>query len=70
MDLEFKKLTAENVEGLAQYYGQRHDKTCDSVILDYFLWSNYYVPDAILSVCCHVLSHEVAINMIPVLWMR
>lgn len=42
MDLEFKKLTAENVEGLAQYYGQRHDKTCDSVILDYFLWSNYY----------------------------
>ena len=42
MDLEFKKLSAENVEGLSSYYGQRHDRTCDSVILDYFLWSNYY----------------------------
>lgn len=42
MDLQFKKLNAENVEGLASYYGKRHDKTCDSVILDYYLWSNYY----------------------------
>lgn len=42
MDLQFKKLSAENVEGLSTYYGQRHDRTCDSVILDYFLWSNYY----------------------------
>ena len=42
MDLQFKKLSAENVEGLSSYYGQRHDRTCDSVILDYFLWSNYY----------------------------
>ena len=42
MDLEFKKLCAESVEGLTQYYEQRHDMTCDSVILDNFLWGNYY----------------------------
>lgn len=42
MDLEFKKLDAENIEGLTKFYGKRHDKTCDSVILDNFLWGKYY----------------------------
>lgn len=42
MELEFKKLSAENVEGLTKYYGRRPDRTCDSVILDNFLWSSYY----------------------------
>lgn len=42
MDLEFRKLDAESVEELTKYYGQRHDKTCDSVILDNFLWGKYY----------------------------
>lgn len=42
MDLEFKKLDAENIEYLTKYYGKRHDQTCDSVILDNFLWGLYY----------------------------
>lgn len=42
MELEFKKLGAENIAGLTKYYGRRHDMTCDSVILDNFLWGNYY----------------------------
>lgn len=50
MKLEFKKLTADDIEGLTKFYGQRHDRTCDSVILDNFLWNEYYevcfaVPD-------------------------
>lgn len=42
MNLEFKKLTAEDVGILNKYYGKRHDLTCDSVILDNFLWNEYY----------------------------
>lgn len=42
MNLEFKKLTAEDVGVLNKYYGKRHDQTCDSVILDNFLWNEYY----------------------------
>lgn len=42
MNLEFRKLGAENIEELTKYYGQRHDQTCDSVILDNFLWGDYY----------------------------
>lgn len=42
MNLEFKKLTAEDVGILNRYYGKRHDQTCDSVILDNFLWNEYY----------------------------
>ena len=42
MDLHFKKLEAEDVEALRRFYGQRRDMTCDSVILDSFLWARYY----------------------------
>ena len=42
MSLEFNKLNAECIEELAKYYGKRHDQTCDSVILDNFLWRIYY----------------------------
>ena len=42
MDLEFKSLSAEALEDLTRYYGRRHDQTCDSVILDNFLWAKYY----------------------------
>ena len=42
MNLIFNKLNAENVEALTKYYGQRHDRTCDSMILDNFLWGAYY----------------------------
>lgn len=49
MDLRFKKLEAEDVEMLTKYYGRRHDMTCDSVILDSFLWARYY--DVEFTVC-------------------
>lgn len=42
MDLQFKKLEAEDVEMLTKFYGRRRDQTCDSVILDSFLWARYY----------------------------
>ena len=42
MDLQFKKLEAEDVAMLTKYYGRRRDMTCDSVILDSFLWARYY----------------------------
>lgn len=42
MNLEFKKLNAEDIPNLTKYYGRRHDVTCDSVILDNFLWADYY----------------------------
>ncbi len=42
MNLEFKKLEAEDVEKLTKYYGRRRDMTCDSVILDSFLWARFY----------------------------
>lgn len=42
MDLNFKKLEAEDIELLTKFYGRRRDMTCDSVILDSFLWAGYY----------------------------
>lgn len=42
MNLEFNKLNAESIEKLTKFYGQRDDRTCDSVILDNFLWGDYY----------------------------
>lgn len=42
MKLEFRKLQAEDVAMLTKYYGRRRDMTCDSVILDSFLWARYY----------------------------
>ena len=42
MTLQFRKLQAEDVEMLTKYYGRRRDMTCDSVILDSFLWAGYY----------------------------
>ena len=42
MDIQFQKLGAENFAELSKYYGRRHDNTCDSVMLDNFLWADYY----------------------------
>ena len=42
MDLEFKTVTAEDIERLRPFYGLRPNKTCDSVFLDSFLWKEYY----------------------------
>ena len=42
MQIEFKRLEAEDIEKLTRFYCLRHDNTCDSVILDNFLWREYY----------------------------
>ena len=42
MDLQFKRLEASDVAELTRFYGRRRDMTCDSVILDSFLWARYY----------------------------
>ncbi len=42
MNLQFKSLAAEDIPALTKYYERRHDRTCDSVILDNFLWGEYY----------------------------
>ncbi|WP_434310049.1 DUF2156 domain-containing protein [Hominifimenecus sp. rT4P-3] len=42
MNLQFKRLEAADVERLRPYFGLRSNKTCDSVILDSFLWKDFY----------------------------
>ncbi len=42
MKLEFKKPEFDDIEHLSKFYCKRPDKTCDSVILDSFLWRDYY----------------------------
>jgi len=42
MSLTFKRIEAEDVADLNPYFGRRPNKTCDSVILDSFLWRQYY----------------------------
>ncbi len=42
MDLQFKALEAADVENLRPYFSLRSNLTCDSVILDSYLWKDYY----------------------------
>lgn len=42
MNLEFKPLEAEDIGRLTKFYGIRPNKTCDSMVLDSFLWREYY----------------------------
>jgi len=42
MDLQFKPVEAGDFEKLAGFFCQRHNRTCDSVFLDSFLWREYY----------------------------
>lgn len=42
MELEFKPIEAEDIEQLNQYFCRRPNKTCDSVLLDSFIWREYY----------------------------
>lgn len=42
MSLKFQKMEAVHVAALTPFYGLRPNKTCDSVILDSFLWRKYY----------------------------
>ena len=42
MNLEFKPIDVEAIEELTPYFCKRPNKTCDSVILDSYLWRTYY----------------------------
>ena len=42
MDLNFKKIEAKDMAVLLPFFGQRPNKTCDSVLLDSFIWREYY----------------------------
>lgn len=42
MKLDFKPVTAADLQRLRPFYGLRPNKTCDSVFLDCFLWKDYY----------------------------
>ena len=42
MSLQFRPIEAEDIETLAPFFGQRPNKTCDSVFLESFLWRKYY----------------------------
>ena len=42
MSLTFKRIEAEDIADLNPFFGLRPNKTCDSVILDSFLWREYY----------------------------
>lgn len=42
MSLEFKPIQAKDLAELEQFYCKRANKTCDSVVLDSFVWRKYY----------------------------
>lgn len=42
MSLEFKPITAKDIDRLTPFYMMRRNRTCDSVFLESFLWREYY----------------------------
>lgn len=42
MNLEFKKVTAEDCHKMLPFYGMRNNRTCDSVFLESFIWKEFY----------------------------
>ena len=40
--LNFKQLEADDIPKYAKFYGLRHNRTCDSVELESFIWKEYY----------------------------
>lgn len=42
MNLNFKRIEAEDIKALSRFFCQRPNKTCDSVFLDSFIWREYY----------------------------
>lgn len=42
MEVEFKRLEAEDISGLLTYFARRSNLTCDSTIFDSYLWRNFY----------------------------
>lgn len=49
MNLEFKPVEASDLSKIEQYYALRPNRTCDSVVLDSYLWREYY--DTRFAVC-------------------
>lgn len=42
MSLEFKPISAKDIDRLTPFYAMRRNQTCDSVFLESFLWREYY----------------------------
>ena len=42
MDIHFNRANPEDAARMAPFYAMRPNKTCDSGVLDTFLWSDYY----------------------------
>lgn len=42
MNLDFRPIEANDLKLLSDFYGKRPNKTCDSVVLDSFLWREFY----------------------------
>lgn len=42
MNLEFKKVTVEEVEHMIPFYAMRPNRTCDSVFLESYIWKELY----------------------------
>lgn len=42
MELQFKKIEIDNIGELLPFYAMRHNRTCDSVFLESFIWKEYY----------------------------
>lgn len=42
MDLQFKTVNIDNIGEVLPFYNLRHNKTCDSVFLESFIWKEYY----------------------------
>lgn len=42
MELHFKEITAESLGEMMPYYSMRHNRTCDSVFLESFIWKEFY----------------------------
>lgn len=42
MDLQFKTVNIETIGEALPYYNLRHNRTCDSVFLESFIWKEYY----------------------------
>lgn len=42
MHLTFKEMTAADAAVMQPYYAMRHNRTCDSVFLEWFIWKEFY----------------------------
>ena len=42
MKLQFKEITISSIQEMLPYYNMRHNRTCDSVFMESFIWKEYY----------------------------